>query len=91
MNIVIQVVGSRGDVQPFVALGLELKRSFGYRVRIATHAVFKNFVEQHDLEFFSIGGNPEELMAFVSISCLEFFIATFRSVEYPSFRTSNNP
>ncbi|KAE9373572.1 glycosyltransferase family 1 protein [Stipitochalara longipes BDJ] len=65
MNIVIQIVGSRGDVQPFVALGLELKRSFGHRVRIATHAVFKDFVEKHELEFFNIGGNPEELMAFM--------------------------
>jgi UDP:flavonoid glycosyltransferase YjiC (YdhE family) len=64
LNIVIQIVGSRGDVQPFVALGLELKK-FGHRVRIATHAVFKDFVEEHELEFFNIGGNPEELMAFV--------------------------
>jgi UDP:flavonoid glycosyltransferase YjiC (YdhE family) len=67
LNIVIQIVGSRGDVQPFVALGLELKK-FGHRVRIATHAVFKDFVEEHELEFFNIGGNPEELMAFVRTS-----------------------
>jgi len=65
MNIVIQIVGSRGDVQPFVALGFVLKNKFGHRVRIATHAVFQNFVEEHDLEFFNIGGNPEELMAFM--------------------------
>lgn len=67
LNIVIQIVGSRGDVQPFVALGLKLKKSFGHRVRIATHAVFKDFVEGHELEFFNIGGNPEELMAFVRL------------------------
>lgn len=65
LNIVVQIVGSRGDVQPFVALGLELKNSFGHRVRIATHAVFRDFVEEHELEFFDIGGNPEELMAFM--------------------------
>ncbi len=65
LNIVIQIVGSRGDVQPFIALGLELKNAFGHRVRIATHAVFKDFVEEHNLEFFDIGGNPEELMAFM--------------------------
>jgi len=73
MKIVIQIVGTRGDVQPFVALGLELKRSFGHRVRIATHAVFKEFVEKHELEFFNIGGNPEELMAFVSIFYFAFY------------------
>jgi hypothetical protein len=65
LNIVVQIVGSRGDVQPFVALGLELKNSFGHRVRIATHAVFRDVVEGYGLEFFDIGGNPEELMAFM--------------------------
>jgi hypothetical protein len=73
LNIVIQIVGSRGDVQPLVALGLELKSFFGHRVRIATHALFKDFVEEHGLEFFNIGGNPEELMAFVSIFLKKFF------------------
>jgi hypothetical protein len=64
LNIVVQIVGSRGDVQPFVALGCTLKE-FGHRVRIATHAIFRSFVERAGLEFFNIGGNPEELMAFM--------------------------
>lgn len=65
LNVVIQVVGSRGDVQPFVALGKVLKASYGHRVRLATHPVFKDFVEEHGLEFFSIGGDPTRLMAFM--------------------------
>ncbi|WEW54665.1 hypothetical protein PRK78_000085 [Emydomyces testavorans] len=65
MNIVIQIVGSRGDVQPFVALGQALKTEYGHRVRIATHPVFKPFVEEHGLEFFSIGADPTQLMAFM--------------------------
>lgn len=65
MNIVIQIVGSRGDVQPFVALGRELKNVFGHRVRLATHPTFKDFVEENGLEFFTIGGDPAELMAFM--------------------------
>ncbi|KAF7125572.1 hypothetical protein CNMCM5793_001789 [Aspergillus hiratsukae] len=64
LNIVIQVVGSRGDVQPFVALGMALKER-GHRVRLATHLAFRDFVQDHDLEFFSIGGDPAELMAFM--------------------------
>ncbi|KAH6687807.1 hypothetical protein F5X68DRAFT_268554 [Plectosphaerella plurivora] len=64
MNIVIQIVGSRGDVQPFVALGKVLL-TYGHRVRLATHATFKSFVEDAGLEFFSIGGDPAELMAFM--------------------------
>lgn len=64
LNIVIQIVGSRGDVQPFVSLGLTLKK-FGHRVRIATHATFRHFIEDLGLEFFCIGGDPAELMAFM--------------------------
>ena len=64
LNIVIQVVGSRGDVQPFVSLGLTLQK-FGHRVRLATHPIFKQFVEGLGLEFYSIGGDPTELMAYM--------------------------
>lgn len=65
MNVVIHVVGSRGDVQPFVALGKVLKDTYGHRVRLATHPVFHDFVQDNGLEFFSIGGDPSELMAFM--------------------------
>ncbi|EMC98969.1 glycosyltransferase family 1 protein [Baudoinia panamericana UAMH 10762] len=65
MNVVIQVVGSRGDVQPFIALGKVLKDTYGHRVRLATHPNFKEFVREHGLEFFSIGGDPAQLMAFM--------------------------
>lgn len=64
LNIVIQIVGSRGDVQPFVALGKVLKDKYGHRIRIATHPTFKNFVEENGLEFFSIGGDPANLMEY---------------------------
>lgn len=64
LNIVIQVVGSRGDIQPFVALGKELQQH-GHRVRLATHLAFRNDINGQGLEFFNIGGNPEELMAFM--------------------------
>ncbi|OTA99236.1 glycosyltransferase family 1 protein [Hypoxylon sp. CI-4A] len=64
MNIVIHVVGSRGDVQPFVALGNALQRD-GHRVRLATHDVFVSFVRESGLEFYPIGGNPAELMAYM--------------------------
>ncbi|CAI7676985.1 unnamed protein product [Penicillium pancosmium] len=64
LNIVIQVIGSRGDIQPFVALGSELK-AHGHRVRLATHLTFRQFVLDSGLEFFNIGGDPTELMAFM--------------------------
>lgn len=65
LNLVIHVVGSRGDVQPFVALGKVLKEKHGHRVRLATHGTFKGFVEDSGLEFYCIGGDPAELMAFM--------------------------
>ncbi len=66
MNIVIMVIGSRGDIQPFLKIGKILKEKHGHRVRIATHPVFKDFVEKDiGLEFFSVGGDPSELMAFM--------------------------
>ncbi|KAI0187285.1 sterol glucosyltransferase [Xylaria flabelliformis] len=64
LNIVIQVVGSRGDVQPFVALGNELQKD-GHRVRLATHNTFERFVLDSGLEFYPIGGDPSELMAYM--------------------------
>ncbi|KAF2182922.1 glycosyltransferase family 1 protein [Zopfia rhizophila CBS 207.26] len=64
LNIVIQVVGSRGDVQPFIALGTALHR-YGHRVRLATHDVFADFVRRAGLGFYPIGGDPEELMSYM--------------------------
>ncbi|OQD83914.1 hypothetical protein PENSOL_c136G07326 [Penicillium solitum] len=64
LNIVIQVVGSRGDVQPFVALGKALQKH-GHRVRLATHATFDQFVRNAGLEFYAIGGDPTELMSYM--------------------------
>jgi UDP:flavonoid glycosyltransferase YjiC (YdhE family) len=66
LNICIIVIGSRGDIQPFIKIGKILKEDYGHRVRLATHPAFKKFVEEDSgLEFFSVGGNPAELMAFM--------------------------
>ncbi|TID16773.1 glycosyltransferase family 1 protein [Venturia nashicola] len=66
LNIVVMVIGSRGDIQPFLKIGKVLKNEYGHRVRIATHPAFKDFVEKDSgLEFFSVGGDPSELMSFM--------------------------
>lgn len=66
LNIAIHIVGSRGDVQPFIAIGQQLmKEPYNHRVRLCTHPVFKDFVEENGLEFFSIGGDPAVLMAYM--------------------------
>ncbi|CZT44010.1 related to sterol glucosyltransferase [Rhynchosporium secalis] len=66
LNIAIHIVGSRGDVQPFIAIGKVLMQApYNHRVRLCTHPVFKDFVEENGLEFFSIGGDPAVLMAYM--------------------------
>ncbi|KAH9828145.1 glycosyltransferase family 1 protein [Teratosphaeria destructans] len=65
LNIVIMVIGSRGDIQPFLKVG-KMLQNCGHRVRIATHPTFRDFVQKDQgLEFFSVGGDPSELMAFM--------------------------
>jgi UDP:flavonoid glycosyltransferase YjiC (YdhE family) len=51
-------------VQPFIALGKELQR-YGHQVRLATHDVFDSFIRESGLEFYPIGGDPKELMAYM--------------------------
>jgi sterol 3beta-glucosyltransferase len=60
-QIVIIALGSRGDVQPFVALGLGL-RDAGHRVRIAAAADYGPLVEAYGLEFAPLVGSIRELM-----------------------------
>jgi sterol 3beta-glucosyltransferase len=48
MNITILTIGSRGDVQPFVALGVGLKGA-GHEVTLATGKGFEAFVTEHGL------------------------------------------
>lgn len=60
MNITILTVGSRGDVQPYLALGVGLKQA-GYTVKLTTHETFKDLILSYDLDFFPIGGNVKEI------------------------------
>ena len=64
LNILILIVGSRGDVQPFIPIGLRLQ-SLGHRVRLSTHETFRDFVLSNGLEFYPVGADPEKLMAYM--------------------------
>src|SRR5260370_9063381 len=57
------IVGSRGDVQPFIPIGRRLAER--HRVRIATHREFRSMVEQAGLEFYPLGGDPHALMEYI--------------------------
>lgn len=54
-------IGSRGDVQPYIALGLRLKQD-GHTVVIITHDEFKGWVEGYGIIHRQAGGDPTALM-----------------------------
>ena len=58
MRITVTTGGSRGDTQPFVALGVALQGR-GHEVTIATHSVYEEFVRSEDLGFHEVFGDPE--------------------------------
>lgn len=61
MRIMIMAMGSRGDVQPYVALGKGLKAA-GHSVRLATHENFESLVISHELEFYPLKGNVQAFL-----------------------------
>jgi sterol 3beta-glucosyltransferase len=61
LDIAIIALGSRGDVQPYIALGKGLKAA-GYSVRLVTHENFAGLVSSHGLEFWPVKGNVQEFM-----------------------------
>ncbi|RCK59095.1 Sterol 3-beta-glucosyltransferase [Candida viswanathii] len=63
-NITLLTIGSRGDVQPYMALGKGLVKE-GHNVTIATHGEFGDWIKKSGLNFKEIAGNPAELMSFM--------------------------
>jgi len=61
MRVTVLTVGSRGDVQPYLALAVGLRAS-GHEVRLATHARFRGAIEDRGLAFRPLEGDPRELI-----------------------------
>lgn len=61
MRITILTLGTRGDVQPSIALGIGL-RQIGHQVKIATHAIFRELITQYSLEFAPLTLNTQNLL-----------------------------
>ena len=60
-HFVCLTIGSRGDVQPYIALGRGLQKE-GHRVTIVTHEEYKEWVIGFGLEHRTAGGDPGALM-----------------------------
>ncbi len=61
MHVVLATVGTRGDVQPFVALGAGLLAR-GHRVTVATHEDYEPFVTAHGPAFRPIGASFQRIL-----------------------------
>ncbi|XP_017440477.1 sterol 3-beta-glucosyltransferase UGT80B1 isoform X2 [Vigna angularis] len=72
LQIVMLVVGTRGDVQPFLAIAKKLQ-DYGHRVRLATHADFDTFVKSAGVDFYPLGGDPRALARYMvrNKACIE--------------------
>ena len=61
LHFVCLTIGSRGDVQPYIALGLGLM-NLGHRVTIVTHEEYRDWIVGFGLGHRSAGGDPGALM-----------------------------
>ena len=62
MHLTIVAIGSRGDIQPYIALGRGWQQA-GHRVRLNTHLDFEALARKHDLEFAPLHGNVRDLLS----------------------------
>jgi UDP:flavonoid glycosyltransferase YjiC (YdhE family) len=62
MDLTLLALGSRGDVQPAIALALGLSRA-GHRPLLATYQRFRSLVASHGVPFHPIEGDVEEVIA----------------------------
>ena len=62
MRIVMVTLGSRGDVQPFLNLGIGL-REVGHDVKVATAENFKDLVIEQGLDFIPLRGDIKKMLS----------------------------
>ncbi|KAF8898479.1 glycosyltransferase family 1 protein [Infundibulicybe gibba] len=93
LHFTFLTIGSRGDVQPYIALAKGLMAD-GHRCRIATHGEFREWVEAYGIEFGYVGGDPAELMricvdnGMFTVSFLKEALQKFRGWVDDLLRTS---
>ncbi|MGD8732392.1 MAG: glycosyltransferase, partial [Anaerolineales bacterium] len=61
MRITINSFGTRGDVQPYLALAHGLEKS-GHQIRVLSHEIHRDLVENESFEFYSIPVDPKQVM-----------------------------
>lgn len=67
MKVTCLSIGSRGDVQPYIALCKALQAE-GHSVKIASHEEYREWVVKHGIEFAPVGGDPAMLMELCTVN-----------------------
>lgn len=81
LRITCLTIGSRGDVQPYIALCKGFLAD-GHRPRIATHKEFEPWVREHGIDFEPVDGDPAELMRI----CVENGMFTYSFLKEASYK-----
>ncbi|KAF9919748.1 Sterol 3-beta-glucosyltransferase [Linnemannia zychae] len=93
-HITCLTIGSRGDVQPYIAFCKRLMDD-GHTCRIATHSEYKDWIESHGIEYGYVGGTDvliESPSAMVGIHIADaLVIPYFRAFPFPWTRTRSFP
>lgn len=81
LRVTCLTIGSRGDVQPYIALCRGLLED-GHRPKIATHAEFEPWIRKHGIGFAPVDGDPAELMRI----CVENGMFTYSFLKEASLK-----
>jgi sterol 3beta-glucosyltransferase len=75
MRFVVLAIGSRGDVQPYLALSRALQAS-GHHVLLAAATIFQDLADAHKIDFFGLQIQPKAAM---ESEIAKFFINSGRN------------
>jgi UDP:flavonoid glycosyltransferase YjiC (YdhE family) len=67
MKITVNTLGTRGDIQPYIALSLGLQQA-GHSVCILTHQIFETFVKEQGLEVYPLQLDPRQVLVNQALS-----------------------
>ena len=88
MRITILTLGSRGDVQPYLALAAGLQRA-GNSVRVASHAIFESSIRDSGVDFALVRFNPRDVVSHPDVqkakSNILRFMLTVRRIVGPQY------
>ncbi len=79
MRINLLTAGTRGDVQPAIALGLGLKNA-GFTVQMVAFEEFRALTGEHELDFFPLRASVQELAKSSLVGLAGSGAAVFRAV-----------